>query len=202
MHISSLRATLVAALAGLAAASPAAADADRTVGVSPDAPSADWAGETGSGLNTSFFLDGTGPLAGTCAKDPNTLCDSTLVHVTGEEIGDGLLTFRIDGFQPYSDFDLRVYESDATGEPGTDLSDPHGDVAASSPLGELDPRHTSIGDFETTEIQLGPYLDGEGGPADAYFLVEVPYFLVANDTFAGHVKLATTPFVAEEETGE
>lgn len=199
MHFSSPRVAALAALAGLTLAAPAVAAPDRTIEISPDATGKaqkDWTGATGAGLNTSFFLGGTGPIPdGACAKDPNTMCEQTLVHVTGEGIGEGTVTFRIDNFTPASDFDLRVYESDASGEPGTDLTDPHGDVADSSPLGDADPRHTSAGDFETTPVDLGAYLDGTGGPLDQYFLVEVPYFIVAQDSYDGHVKLDTLPFV-------
>ncbi|MCW2992046.1 MAG: hypothetical protein JWM73_2640 [Solirubrobacterales bacterium] len=198
MHISAPRAALAAALAGLALAAPAVAAPDRSVAIDPAAPAVSWDGAAGTGLNTSFFLDGTAPgQTGTCAKDPNTMCETTLVHVTGDDIGAGSVKFRIDGFQPISDFDLRVYTSDETGAPGDDISDPHGDVADSSPLGTSDPRHTSAGDYETTTIDLGEYLDGAGGPLDAYFLVEVPYFIVAQDTYAGHATLTSTPFVAE-----
>jgi hypothetical protein len=200
MHISAPRAALVAALAGLGLAAPAGAATDNSVAVTPAAPTADWTGAVGSGLNTSFFLGGTGPIPdGACAKDPNTMCESTLVHVTGDGIGAGSVKFRIDGFQPVSDFDLRVYTSDATGAPDDDLTAPHGDVADSSPLGTDDPRHSSAGDFETTIVDLGTYLDGEGGPVDQYFLVEVPYFIVAEDSYKGHVTLTTEPYVPAAE---
>src|SRR5882724_9427309 len=128
--------TLLAAVAGLAIIVPAASAAvDRTVSVSPATPKADWAGATTTGFNTSFFADGIGPVTGSCGKDTQDYCEQTLVHVTGDDIGGGTATFRIDGFQPYSDFDLRVYESDETGALGTYLGAPQSDNAKTSPLG-------------------------------------------------------------------
>ncbi len=182
---SSWKITLLGALAALALAAPASASP--TVTISPTS-AATWTGPVGNGANVSHFADlGVGPsqLRGKCGSDLQTNCDITLVHITGAPTSGGSVKFRIDGFQPYSDFDLRVYGSDASGEQYEDLTAPQGDVAASSPLGSDDPRHTSAGDFETTEVSLSGYVSG----GQAWFLVKVPYFLVANDTYTGHATL-------------
>jgi hypothetical protein len=186
MHYSAWKLTLLGVLAGLVVAAPASAA--RTVTVSPTAP-ASWTSDPGNGLNTGFGTDpGVGPAAlrGKCGTSTQDYCDFTLVHFTGAPLTGGTATFRIDGFQPYSDFDLRVYASDASGEQFEDLSDPTGDVTKDSPLGEDDPRATGAGDFETTQLDLTGYVDAN---REAYFLVVVPYFLVANDTYTGRVTL-------------
>ena len=202
MHATRRSLALLAAVGGLACAPAAHAAADHTVTVSPDALKADWAGATSSALNTSFFLDGTAPgQKGTCAKDPNTMCETTLVHATGDALGGGKLTLRIDGFAQYSDFDLRAYESDASGTVGKYLGSPTSDNSKTSPLGGNDPRNTAAGDYESKAIDIGGYLD-ETGKLDAYFLVEVPYFIVANDSYKGHATLSDlTPFEPPTDEG-
>ena len=200
MHVNRRLLALLAAVGGLACAPAAHAAADHAIDLSPgDAPKV-VNGVTTVGFNTSWLLyeTSTKAPAPVCGKDPNTMCESTLVHVTGDDIGDGTLTLRLDGFQPYSDFDLKSYESDASGTQGKKLASPVGDVTKSSPLGGSDPRQTAAGDFETTTLQLGDYLDGEGGPLDAYFLIEIPYFMVPNDTYRLTATLATTPFVPSD----
>jgi hypothetical protein len=194
-----ISASLAALAAGLIFAGTASAAPDRTIELTsgPAPTTATWTGTAGTGLNTSFFLDGTAPgQKGTCGTvdDPRTACETTLVHLTGAPIGGGTATFRIDGFQPVSDFDLRVSNSDETGGPDGDPFDPTGD-SESGPLGDLDPRATSAGDFETVTVSLP---EGDGTPLDQYFVVQVPYFLVASDSYTGTVKLETTPYVAPD----
>lgn len=201
MRISASRTALAALVAGLAIAAPASAAIDRTVTVSPGETTgtATWTGATGSGLNTSYLLDGIGPFTGTCGSldDPQTACETTLVHVTGDPVGSGTVTFRIDGFLPVSDFDLHVFASNAAGDAEGDAPTPTGD-SQSSPLGDDDPRATSAGDYETVTMPIS----GEGEPLDSYFLVQVPYFAVANDAYTGHVKVEATPYVAPEPEDE
>lgn len=198
MHIS-IRSTLLAGvLAGLAASAPAQAAPDRTVTVTSAAPAATWTSAAGNGLNPTWLIN-TGPVKGTCGKDVNNYCETTLVHVTADNIGDGSVKFRIDGFTAASDFDLRVYESDPAGTMGTKIGSPTGDVAGTSPAGDLDPRHTGPGDFETTHAPVGAYIDTETNTLDAYFLIAVPYFTVANDKYSGHATLTQTAPVAETE---
>ena len=192
MRISRTTPALAAALSSLAVLAPAAGAApDRAVTVSPDAAKATWTGVPAPALNVSF-LPPAGPVKGTCTKDPQYYCDLTLVHVTAADISDGNVTFRIDGFQPYSDFDLRVYASDADGNPDTYLGSPASDNAATSPLGANDPRNTAAGDYESKAVPLGGDIDAQNA-VDEYFLVEVPYFMVANDQYTGHATLTTTP---------
>jgi hypothetical protein len=199
MHISA-RTTLLVTFASLALAAPAHAAADHSVSVSPAAPTQTVTGATTSGFNTSWLayeLSAKAP-APVCGKDPNTMCESTLVHVTGDDIGSGTVTFRLDGFQQYSDFDLKTYESSAAGDQVRNLGSPTGDPTATSTL-PVDALSTAAGDFETKTVSISDYLDGEGGPLDAYFLIDIPYFVVPNDSYKLHVTLATAPFVPEEQ---
>lgn len=192
MNISPRAIGLLAGLAALAAAPAAQAAIDRTVTIDPTAAGAQWSPAPASGLNTSFFLDGFGPLKGSCGKDVSNYCDQTLVHVTGNILTQPTLSvkFRIDGFNPQaSDFDLRIYDADADGNLFGKIGSPQSDAAQSSPLGSNDPRSTAIGDYETTVIDLNGYEDPATGAVDAYFVVLVPYFTVANGTFTGHATL-------------
>lgn len=174
----------VSGLAALALAAPgASAAADRAVSVTHEAPKATWSGATASGLNTSYFLDGTAT-TGACGKDQQTYCDSTLVKIDSLVDKGAKLTVRMDGFTPVSDFDLRVYQSNDKGERLTYLGSPTGDVAAGSPAGSSDPRHTGPGDFESkeaTSVKTGQY-----------YLVDVVYFAVANDKYNGTVTVTKT----------
>lgn len=202
MHNS--RSALLAALAGLAALAPSALASDAQ-SVDTTTTKADWTGAAGNGLNTSFLLDGLAGQKGTCGplSDLRTACDATVVHVTGI-VGEGsTVTFRIDGFLPISDFDLRVYTSDAEGNADTYLDSPTStDVSESSPLGSDDPRYTSAGDYENKVVDVAQFADAETGVIDQYFVVQVPYFLVAQDSYDGHATLAAKPFVAPEPEPE
>ena len=199
MHIS--RHALLAALAGLGALAPSAL-ASEPQSVSNATPEAKWISPVSNGVNTSFFLDSLigGGECGDLA-DPQTACDKTLVHVTGIA-GDGsTVTFRIEGFQPVSDFDLRVYTADAEGNPDTYLGSPTGtDAGDSSPLGSDDPRYTSAGDYEYKTVPVE--FDPETGEVDQTFVVVVPYFLVAQDNYDGVATLDAKPFVAPEPDEE
>jgi hypothetical protein len=204
MHVSRRSLALLATIGGLACAPAAHAAADHNVTVTPASPTAHLTGATASGLNNGWFLTEL-PAAGgkapapTCGKDPNTMCESTLVHMTGDGgIGSGTITFRIDSFQQYSDFDLKTYESNAAGDRVKNLGSPKYDPTATSPL-PVDALGSANGDYETKTVPLSDYLDGAGGPFDAYFLIQVPYFMVANDSYKLHVTLATEPFVPEEQ---
>ena len=207
MHISRSLA-LVAAAAGLALTAPSAlaAPATKTIdATTPGTYKADWTGATAVGANNSYFLDGTAPgVKGTCAGDtatPNTACEKTLVHVKGIA-GDGsTLTLRIDGFQQYSDFDLRAYESDATGAEGNYLGSPSSDPTATTSL-PVDALATANGDPEYKTVDLTQYADATTGAVDAYFLVEVPYFDVPNDKYDGHAVVDAKPFVPATDTGD
>ncbi|MCW2967252.1 MAG: hypothetical protein JWM71_1024 [Solirubrobacteraceae bacterium] len=196
MDISARHLLALAALATAACAAPAsAATFDHTATLTPDATTASWTGATANGLNTSFFLDGTAPgQKGTCGKDPNTMCESGLVHVVASGVSGGQLKFRLDGFQPYSDFDLRVYSADEQGAPDGAALTPKGDNQSTSPAGANDPRNTGAGDYETTTVDVSSLVD-DAGDVDAYFLVRIPYFMVANDSYKLTATLSgLTPF--------
>lgn len=196
MHTPRRTLALLVALAGLAVAAPANA-ADRTVTVTPAAPAVSWAGPLTNGLNLTFLVDGPGATKAACGKDLQNYCDTTLVHVLADNVAEGMrIKFRIDGFGQASDFDLKVYASDETGAADGELGSPTGDAAASDPFNGtpaagkgLDLRQTAAGDYETNILDLGDARDPDTGAVDAYYLVQVPYFMVANDTYAGHATL-------------
>jgi len=179
------------------AALPASAELERAVVLEREAIEAgtitqEWTGSEGSGLNTSWFLDGTAT-TGSCADaDETTRCDSTLVQVDPELVlgRSGVpLTFRIEGFGPTDDDDLRVYASDAQGTARTYLGSPDSDAQAGSPL-PVDPRATSLGDYETKVVP--------NAKAGQYFLVEVVYFAVADGTtYTGRATLSKIPAQSE-----
>lgn len=197
MHITRL--AMLSALTGLAAMAPSAlASPPQTVTSDPAGLKADWTGPTATGLNTSYFLGGTGPIPdGSCANaEPQTACDATLVHLTGTAGEGSTLTFRIDGFLPISDFDLRVSTANPDGSADTYLGSPtSSDVSESSPLGSDDPRYTFAGDYENKVVNVADYADPDTGAVDQYFLVEVPYFVVTSDAYTGHATLDAKPFV-------
>jgi hypothetical protein len=173
---------IVGAAVAVAMAAPAAQAAPRKATVTPTAKAA-WNGTTAVGLNGTWFTDSLRP-SGACGKDTQNYCDDTLVHFTSTTApADSYLTFRIDGFQPVSDFDLRVYLADSTGEPIEYLGSPTGDVTKTSPAGSDDPRNTWIGDYESKTVNALP---GD------YYLVRVVYFTVANDAYKGSVTWSGT----------
>jgi hypothetical protein len=197
MHISSCRAALVAALLGLAVSAAAASAAPRAVEATPTT-AAKWDGVKTTGANVSWFTDSLRPSGKCDTAGPTSYCDDILVHFTAAELAEGAaLKFRIEGFDPLpSDFDLRVYRSDATGEAGEYLDSPEGDFASGpyptdgsplAPVGEvLFPNlETSSSDFETKIVDLADTVDEETGASDAYFLVRVVYFAVADGTYKG-----------------
>lgn len=201
MHIS--RHALLVAAAGLALTAPGAlASPDQSVTTegTPAKLKADWTGPVGNGLNTSFLFDGLAGQKGTCgpATDLRTACDATVVRLTGV-VGEGsTLTFRIDGFRPVSDFDLRVYTAFGGEVDAYQGSPTSTDVSESSPLEKNDPRYTGAGDFENKVIDVFAFADPDTGFIDQEFIVQVPYFLVANDAYAGHATLDPRPFVAPD----
>ena len=178
----------LAGAVGLASTgSASAAPADQQGAVSAKKKAYSWTGQTGSGANVSFFGESLTGESGSCAStSPATMCDETLVKVDVRDTAGAKLTFRIQGFSKASDdFDLRVYTSNAKGVPLKHLGSPTGDVAGSSPLGELDPRHTAAGDFETVTVSTPE----SGG----YYLVQVVYFAVANSSYKGSATLSGLP---------
>lgn len=189
MHISRHPLAVLVAVAGLAAAAPAAnAAPDKTI--SPATPTVTWTSAVGNGLNLTWLVN-TGPAKGTCGTDLQNFCDVTLVHLVADHLAEGSqLKFRLDGFGPASDFDLRVYASDADKTYGAKtIASPTGDVTTTSPAGGNDPRATSAGDYETVITDVSGLIDPDTGAVDAYYLVMIPYFMVANDKYTGTVTL-------------
>lgn len=180
----------LAAVAGLAL--PAAASAaPRAITIDPDAPSKTWTGAPAPAANVTFY-EGNRTKLSACGTTPRDYCDDTLVHFTGEGPYDASdITFRIDGFQ-HSDYDLRVYASDATGAEGEYLGDPTGDGAGLVPQ-----LPTFWGDGETKTVAADP---------GSWFLVRVVYFTVAgHEGYNGKVSWAGTPLTEpepESESGE
>lgn len=176
----------VVCISAFVMALPASAAPARTDSLSATEQTRTWTGATANGANVTWFphsLIG----GGTCNADPRTYCDETLIKVDVLKTDNKTtLKFRIDGFgKPTDDFDLRVYSSNAAGEPVTYLGSPTGDVAATSPLGADDPRHTGPGDFETkiaTGVKPG-----------SYYLVQVVYFSVASSSYKGTVEMSKLP---------
>jgi hypothetical protein len=189
-----MRLRLLASFAGLAVlalAAPAAQAAPRAATIGPDALTASWDGATATGLNVTWFTDSVRK-TGKCGSTQQDYCDDTLVHVTAGPgnvfADDASLKFRIADYAPaLSDFDLRVYEADETGTPLGYAGSPTSETSESSPLGGDDPRNTSVGDFEyKTVTPVG---------ADAYYLVRVVYFTVAQGTYKGTATLSANPGV-------
>src|SRR3954449_7840951 len=141
---------LLAAIAASVLFAPAAQAAQRAEELNPTTPAVKWTGAAGTGLNPTWLVNSLRP-TGQCGTDVYNFCDETLVHFTTPLLAEGTqLKFRIDNYNPApSDFDLRVYESDATGAADAYLGSPKGDVTTTSPLGANDPRATAAGDFET-----------------------------------------------------
>lgn len=181
------RSILAVAAAAAALAIPATAQADGpdgTLSIDPgDTASAIHIGQTASGHNISYFFDGLAT-TGSCGKTLEDMCETILVHVTGEPQTDEekavgkYIKFRMDGFTAASDFDLRVYDSNASGAKLSHLGSPRGDSTydETTGLGTLDPRNTGPGDYERKVVKPTKD-DGQ------YYLVEIPYFAVVNDHY-------------------
>src|SRR3954447_23079586 len=121
--------------------------------LNPAKPTVKWTSAAGTDLNVTWLVDSLHP-TGQCGADVYRFCDETLVHFTTPLLADGTqLKFRIENFNPVaSDFDLRVYESDATGAADRYLGGATGDTATTSPLKGNDPRSTAAGDPETKVV--------------------------------------------------
>lgn len=157
----------------------AVAAPDRALTVDDATPGATWRGAKTTAFNVSHFMANTTGLAA-CGKSAEAFCETSLV-AAGPETTAKRLRVRIDGFEARSDFDLRVFDSDATGKRGTLLGSAVGDIAESSVLGEADPRHTAAGDAETFEVT--------GVKPGRHVLVEVVYFSVVDDAYTATLEL-------------
>lgn len=185
LHLRRLAPLTIAVLA--LSAGPAFAAPDRAIATALDATNTtvSWTGRDTPGANTSFFLDSF-TKTGNCAKtDATSMCDETLVQVgQGIAKSSSKLTFRIADYAvPTADFDLRVYESNAAGQPLTKAGSPISEYGEASGLGSLDPRSTSAGDFERTELSGTAFVK-----PGKFYLVQVVYFASAG-SYKGSVKI-------------
>jgi len=163
-----IRATtlFVATALSLAAAVPARAQTappDRTVTVTPATSPVTWEGAQATGANAEYNFDTGEP----CGKTPADYCDITLVHVdVGNywETNAGGVEFAIGDYSPNpaSDFDLQVFESDASGKKGKLVG------TSGAPAGEEE---------RTTIVR-----------ASGYYRVQVVYFAVTQSSYTGSLK--------------
>jgi hypothetical protein len=167
----------LAAVIGLAALPASASAAARTITIDAAAPTQSWTGTATQGFNPMFF---DSHLPGECGTDPNNYCDDTLVHFTSADaLDESGLTFHIDGFD-HSDFDLRVYTSDASGAVGDLIGTGKGEGTGLA--GGTLP--TWVGDPENVSTYADP---------DSWFLVRVVYFTVPGDeVYSGKLTWAGT----------
>lgn len=189
--------------AALLVAAPASATPDRTVEITAANPTDEFTSADATAVNLSQGYGGVDDrLPFSCTQDPTTMCDRTLVHVSLSDVQDAELTFRLEGFGPATDFDLRVYEAAPDGTHGEGHLDAEGDP--SDPelpipvVGDPRPSLNAAGTYETAIANLS----GTEGLVDQYFVVEIPYFTVVNDHYTLKVALtSTTPYdpTAEEE---
>ena len=144
-----------------------------------------WTGSTATGLNVNYHgqFDGVHPAAsGTCSDDRDTYCDTILLEfsnpLTQAEIDAGKIskkknaTVTINQFgpvpDPVTDFDLILFESDASGTRGDSLGQ-------SAAWGYDD------GDSESVTTQITTTLS----QPSKFVLVEVVYFIVSNSSYKG-----------------
>ena len=146
-----MRTGLIALLAGLALAPAAQAAPDRSITLTADAPTATWTSADGTGINPWNQADQApnAPVGHACTKSPHQYCDTALVRVQLQDLS-GTVSFRIEGFQNRSDFDLRVYEADDQGNATSEYITPSGDGNGLVPL------ETFFGDWETSTATVAP----------------------------------------------
>jgi hypothetical protein len=165
----STRGSLLAAVVALAVAAPAAPAADQRFDLSPSNQQASWPGPTATAFNTTFafpFPETTG--TGSCGKGLLNFCHTTLV-------------FRIDGFEPHEDLDLRLQRLDpSTFAPLETLS-----PARRCPVSEgTGPVPLLAGDAESCTV---------GVKRGQVYLLEVVYFAVPGGDYRGSVALSGVP---------
>lgn len=156
-----MKRSICAVALAAAAVFPASALASPAQTVTPEAPVAKFRGPAQLGANVSYFGEVAAP--GSCSTSPETYCDTTLVKVEGDFLGNKALTVRLDGFT-YSDYDLRVYKSNAQGARLSFNGNPAGD--GGGPVGSV--LATGPGDFETSNVA--------GVKKATFYLVDVVYF--------------------------
>jgi hypothetical protein len=176
-RLAPLTIALAALLAGPAQAAP---DQTNETPMGVDSPTFEWTGKPDPGLNPSFFTGGEGDCSG---GDPSTTCDDTLVRLADDfkAAAGTKMKFLIDGYAvPASDYDIRVYQSDAKGAAKTLLSSPTSETY--EPLG-LGAAATAPGDAESWTATGPSQLK-----AGRYYLVRVVYFAAAGG-YDGSIEL-------------
>lgn len=160
-----LLAAVVAAQLGAAAPSVAQDPAfDRQVTVTPESSPVTWDGTQATGANVNYDAAAGEP----CGKTPADYCDLTLVRVDVPadywEKTSGGVEFALSGYtpNPTSDFDLYVFESDASGKRGKQVGS-----SAGVP-----------GEEERTTV----------AKASGYYLVQVVYFAVTQSSYTGSLE--------------
>jgi hypothetical protein len=179
----STRGSLLAAVVALAVAAPAAPAADQRFDLSPSNQQASWPGPTATAFNTTFafpFPETTG--TGSCGKGLLNFCHTTLVFTGDEPLPPAAkLVFRIDGFEPHEDLDLRLQRLDpSTFAPLETLS-----PARRCPVSEgTGPVPLLAGDAESCTV---------GVKRGQVYLLEVVYFAVPGGDYRGSVALSGVP---------
>lgn len=133
-----------------------------------DAP-VSWQGTQATGTNTDYDFGSGEP----CGKSPDIYCDIILLHVDLSADPDfwadkgGGVQVRLKDYMPFqtSDFDLQIFESDASGTKGRLVG--------------------SSGNFPGLEEATTV------AKADGYYLVQVVYFAVTESSYTGEVRFIT-----------
>ncbi len=163
-----MRVLRVAALmvGSFAVATPANAQTqppDRTVTVTPATSPVTWEGTQATGANVEYDFDAGEP----CGKTPADYCDITLVHVDAGDFWEtnaGGVEFTLSDYSPNSgsDFDMQIFESDASGSKGKLVG------SSGNPPGDSE-RATLIA-------------------PSGYYRVQVVYFAVTQSSYTGTLR--------------
>lgn len=187
VHMRAVGFALAAVMTMVMAGTPASAAPDRTL-VVESGQRATWLGAEAQGVSNYYYWDpvgagDVGPFESTkCTKDSTTYCEQILVEyrnpLTDAEKAAGktskvsATTIWLDGFfapgGPVNDFDLLVYESDATGA--------RGPLIASD--GDMQNTTRELVSFDVVTTTLKP---------SKYVLIDVVYYQVVNGDYTGHL---------------
>ncbi|MBA3262504.1 MAG: exo-alpha-sialidase [Thermoleophilaceae bacterium] len=180
---------VVAAVAAVLMLAPGAAAADRSGTAAPETPFT-WEGASAVGHNEGY----DGAAAEPCGKTAADYCDETLVNADAGDFYDtsgGGVEFSISGYDvPDSDFDLYVYESDASGALG--------DFVGSSAGGAGEEENLAVADASGYYLVRVVYWDvdpasGYDGRAEFFRRAKVPADI--DDPLGLQDFLASDPFL-------
>ena len=164
------RLLIAGATAALMAAGTAIAAPDKTVTLGAAAPEFAWDGTQGSHSNVQYSEEN-------CNKEPNTFCELYLLDIRSDTpvtLDVSLTEFS----NPFADFDLRVYKSNAAGAFTAD------DQVESHTWDATDPNTPGWGGPNGVE----EFYHVEGLEPGLY-MVAVSHYFNPNATYKGHVKL-------------